>query len=87
MEAITQPNVDVHLTSVTKITADGLVGEDGTEVSGIDTLVLATGFDTTYRPKFKVVGRNGVSIQEKLTPDPNTYLGVAVPDIPNYLCK
>lgn len=79
MEAITQPNVDVHFTAVTKITPDGVVGKDGTHITGIETLVLATGFDTTYRPRFKVVGRNGVTIQEKLTPDPNTYLGVAVP--------
>ncbi|OAG34167.1 hypothetical protein AYO21_11699 [Fonsecaea monophora] len=96
MEALNKDNVDVHFTAVTKITEDGIVGADGSVVTGLDTIVFATGFDTTYVPRFKIVGRNGVTLQQKFTPNPDSYLGVAIPvyanrggnelaDIPNYL--
>jgi hypothetical protein len=54
MEALKQPNVDAHFTPVVQITPDGPVGADGTTTK-VD-IICATGFDTTYRPAFKLVG-------------------------------
>ena len=79
MKAIQEPNVDVHFTAVSKITEDGLVGEDGIERK-VDTIVCATGFDTTYRPRFPIVGKNGIDLRDKWKICPEGYLGLAVPE-------
>jgi cation diffusion facilitator CzcD-associated flavoprotein CzcO len=50
MNAIQQPNVNVHFTGVSEITETGVIGEDGIERE-VDTIVCATGFDVTYRPQ------------------------------------
>lgn len=84
MVAIQKDNVDVHFTSVVSCTEDGVVGEDGTERK-VDTVVCATGFDVSYRPRFRLEGRNGVDLREKWKICPESYLGLAVPDFPNML--
>jgi hypothetical protein len=84
MMAIQEPNIDVHFTPVVKITEDGVIGEDGIERK-CDTVVCATGFDVTYRPRFPLVGRNGVDLADKWKECPEAYLGVAIPDIPNLI--
>ena len=82
--AIQKPNVDVHFTPVVKITETGLVGEDGTSVD-VDTIVCATGFDVSYRPRFPIVGKNGVELADKWKICPEGYLGLGVPDMPNFI--
>ena len=61
MEAIQKDNVDVHFTPVEKITEKGVVGGDGVERE-VDTIICATGFDVTYRPRFPIVGQNGIDL-------------------------
>ena len=62
--AIQKENVDVHFTPVEKITEKGVVGGDGIERE-CDTIVCATGFDVSYRPRFPIVGKNGVELADK----------------------
>lgn len=61
-----------------------MVGKDGTEVF-VDTIVCATGFDVSYRPRFPIRGKNGVDLAAKWSVCPEAYLGLAVPDMPNFL--
>lgn len=84
MIAIQKPNVDVHFTAVNKITEDGVVGEDGVERK-VDTIVCATGFDVSYRPRFPVVGQNGTDLADKWKICPEGYLGLAIPEFPNFI--
>jgi cation diffusion facilitator CzcD-associated flavoprotein CzcO len=84
MKAIQEPNVDVHFTHVTEITEDGLIGADGVERK-VDTIVCATGFDVTYRPRFPVIGKNGTNLQDKWAVHPESYLGLGVPEMPNFI--
>lgn len=84
MEAIQKDNVDVHFTAVTEITEKGVIGGDGKERE-VDTIVCATGFDVTYRPRFPVIGKNGVDLAQKWEKEPESYLGLACPDMPNWL--
>lgn len=84
MEAIQKENVDVHFTHVAKITKDGVVGGDGVERK-IDTIVCATGFDVTYKPRFPVIGKNGVNLYDKWKDTPESYLGLGCPDMPNFV--
>lgn len=82
MLAIQEENVDVHFTPVVSCTEDGVVGEDGVERK-VDTIVCATGFDVTYRPRFPIIGKNGVNLADKWKGCPEAYLGVCIPDMPN----
>ena len=75
MEAIQKENVDVHFTPVTSCTEKGVVGEDGVERE-VDTIVCATGFDVSYKPRFPMVGKNGVDLKEKWKVCPESYLGL-----------
>ena len=84
MMAVQEPNVDVHFTHVEEITEDGLVGGDGIKRK-VDTIVCATGFDVTYRPRFPVIGKNGVDLRKKWAAAPEGYLGLGVPDMPNFM--
>ncbi|KAJ4376381.1 hypothetical protein N0V83_001664 [Neocucurbitaria cava] len=84
MLAIQKPNVDVHFTAVDEITETGVIGNDGVERE-VDTIVCATGFDVTYRPRFPVIGRNGVDLYEKWKDEPESYLGLGCPDMPNWI--
>jgi hypothetical protein len=59
MNAIQNDNVDMHFMAVASITPDGVVGDDGVERK-CDTIVCATGFDVGFRPRFPVIGKNGV---------------------------
>lgn len=49
----------------------------------IDSDVIS-GFDTTFRYDFPVIGRNGVNLRDKYTPHPRTYLSVAIDGFPNW---
>ncbi|KAK5550925.1 hypothetical protein LTR46_011068 [Exophiala xenobiotica] len=84
MAAIQKPNVTVHFTAVNQITENGVIGADGV-FREVDTIVCATGFDVSYRPRFPIIGRNNVSLAEKWKKVPEGYLGLAVPDMPNLI--
>lgn len=62
MMAIQEKNIDVHFTAVASCTENGVVGEDGVERK-VDTIVCATGFDVSYRPRFPIVGKDGVDLK------------------------
>ncbi|KAH8798516.1 flavin-binding monooxygenase [Xylogone sp. PMI_703] len=84
MNAIQQHNVNVRFTGVQRITPDGVVGDDGVEVK-CNTIVCATGFDVSHRPRFPVVGKNGVDLREKWKYYAEAYFGLACPDMPNWI--
>ena len=64
MTAVQKPNVDVHFTPVESITEKGVVGGDGKERE-VDTIICATGFDVSYRPRFPIIGQNGTDLADK----------------------
>jgi cation diffusion facilitator CzcD-associated flavoprotein CzcO len=84
MEAIQNSNADVHFTAVDEITEKGVIGNDGTE-GEVDNIVCATGFAVLYRPRFPVVRRNGVDLREKWKEAPESCLGLACPEMPNWM--
>lgn len=78
MQAIQGDNVDVHFTPVVSVTEDGVIGGDGVERK-CDVIVCATGFDTSYRPPFPVIGKNGINLQDKWKDESYGYLGLGCP--------
>ncbi|OQU93791.1 hypothetical protein CLAIMM_00261 [Cladophialophora immunda] len=84
MRALCKDNVSVHFTEAARITDTGVVGGDGIERE-CDTIICATGFDVSHRPQFPIVGLNGVDLRDKWAKVPESYLGIGIPDFPNYM--
>jgi hypothetical protein len=68
-----------HITQVTK---SGCV-VDGIE-HPLDVLICATGFDTSFRPRFPIIGRDYANLAEEWQDEPRSYLGLAAHKFPNY---
>jgi cation diffusion facilitator CzcD-associated flavoprotein CzcO len=86
LEALVQDNVELRWDSVQSITEKGILLKSGVEKE-YDAIVCATGFDTTFKPAFPVIGRHGVDLAQKWTEEqPKAYFGISVPDMPNYFC-
>ncbi|KAI8155151.1 FAD-binding monooxygenase [Colletotrichum sp. SAR 10_70] len=86
LEALTKDNVRVVTNDVEKIVPDGIRLTNG-EIIPVDTLICATGFDLSFCPRFKLIGRDGENIDEKWKDVPEAYLSVAVPGFPNYFSE
>ncbi|TDZ35544.1 FAD-binding monooxygenase moxY [Colletotrichum trifolii] len=84
LEALCEDNVTVVSSSIREITPNGIRTADGTEHE-LDVIVCATGFDVSWRPRYPTIGRNGVSLSEYWKDVPNTYLSLAVANMPNYV--
>jgi cation diffusion facilitator CzcD-associated flavoprotein CzcO len=50
-----------------------------------DVIIAATGFDTSFRPRFSIVGSGGVDLKELWASNPVSYMGTGVAGFPNYL--
>ena len=83
LEALVEDNVDFVSDKIVSIIPKGVVLENGRTIE-IDALVCATGFNASAPPPFHVYGKNGVSVQERFKPHPETYLGMAVNGFPNF---
>lgn len=84
LEALSQDNVHVTNETITEITETGVKLASGSEVH-VDALACATGFRTSAPPPFEVVGRDGVTLAQRWSPHPESYLSVMVDGFPNYL--
>ena len=83
LESLTKPNVTTSYSGIKQVTPTGCVTDDNQEHS-FDVLICATGFDTSYRPQFPVVGRNNVDLRKEWKDEPRSYLGLAAHGFPNY---
>ncbi|KAI0799432.1 hypothetical protein GGR55DRAFT_668922 [Xylaria sp. FL0064] len=84
LESLTKPNVEVVFGTVDSLTERGCLCDDGKEYP-VDVLICATGFDTSFRPRFPIVSHVGENLQDKWATDPQSYLGVAAAGFPNFL--
>lgn len=86
-ETYNRPNVklvNLRANPIERITPNGIRMSDGT-LHELDTLVLATGFDamTGALLRIDVRGSGGVSLAEKWSAGPRTYLGIGMVGFPN----
>ncbi|MFN8025612.1 MAG: NAD(P)/FAD-dependent oxidoreductase [Acidimicrobiia bacterium] len=82
--ALKQDNVKLVPRAVSAITPKGVVDADGVEHE-LDVIVLSTGFQpTNYLTHLEVVGRRGRTIHEYWDGEPRAFLGVTVPEFPNF---
>lgn len=83
LESLTKPNVEVVYGEINSVTEKGCLCDNGQEYP-LDVLICATGFDTTFKPRFPVINPQGENLQDKWATEPESYLGVAAADYPNY---
>ncbi|KAK0189909.1 hypothetical protein F5146DRAFT_1139405 [Armillaria mellea] len=77
LEALKLPNVNLIHDTIKKVTPTGIVTEGGIE-RPVDRLILATGFDTSFRPGYELRGKDSVDLREVWVHRPKAYLSIAV---------
>lgn len=89
LSAITAPNVTIAFGPIAKITAHGVISASDPDCHHeLDILICATGFNTTYTPRFPILNAGGLNLQDKWSPKrgrPAAYFATAAPDYPNYM--
>ncbi|EEU44226.1 uncharacterized protein NECHADRAFT_48557, partial [Fusarium vanettenii 77-13-4] len=84
LEALTQSNVTVERTPIVRVVPEGIELENG-ELVELDVLACATGFDVSWAPRFPIIGRKGINLQEEWSKTrASAYMALAVPNFPNY---
>ncbi|KAF4555237.1 Flavin-binding monooxygenase-like protein 6 [Elsinoe fawcettii] len=83
LESFLRPNCHLTNSPITSISETGVHTADG-KFYECDVVVCATGFDVSHRPRFPIVGLNGIDLSKTWADDPKSYVSVAVPNIPNY---
>lgn len=83
LEALTGEKTTYYTDGIRQITPRGFIDPSGQEIE-VDVIVCATGFDTSFRPRFPIIGLNGVKLNEQWKDHPSSYISVGVANMPNY---
>ena len=83
LEAFLKPNVHLTSSKITNVDATGILTEDDTYYD-FDVIICATGFNIAQIPPFPIIGRDGVSLADKWSFEPESYLSIMCPGMPNY---
>ncbi len=77
--------VDIRANPIEEITPTGIITGEGERE--LDVIVFATGFDAMTGPLLKpeIVGRGGLTLREKWSAGPVSYLGLSTAGFPNML--
>ena len=81
--AFNRPNLELVTDPITRLTEGGVVTADGKERM-VDTVILATGYETTkFLSALEVTGRNGIHINDAWKDGAQAHLGVMTTGFPN----
>jgi hypothetical protein len=83
LEALVKDNVQPVFSGIKNVVPEGIITDDGA-LHKMDVLVCATGFQVAFRPAFKVVNGDGVTLDDDWGKGPNLYLGLSAPRFPNF---
>ncbi|KAJ1331135.1 hydroxyversicolorone monooxygenase [Microdochium nivale] len=83
LQSLQQPNVELYTDSIARVVESGIELRSG-ELVEVDAIICATGFDTSFVPRFPILGRHG-NVQDIMAADvPRGYMSCALPRVPNY---
>ena len=86
LRTLTRPDVELIRLGIDHIETDGVVDVEGT-LHPADVIIYATGFKATELLwPLEIRGRGGVDLRETWGDRPAAYLGITVPDFPNFFC-
>lgn len=83
LHALQEANVESVFAGIEKVSADCLVA--GGVSRKADVIVAATGFNTSFRPRFPILGVDGVDLRDAWKDTATSYMGTGVAGFPNYL--
>ena len=86
LQAVQMPNVSIERNPIQRIDSRGIRTVDG-NLHEFDIIICATGFDTSFRPRYPIIGRQENDLRELWKNTPEAYLGLAVSGFPNYFSK
>jgi 4-hydroxyacetophenone monooxygenase len=79
-----RPNVHLLTDTISRITPKGVVTADGVEHE-VDAIVYGTGFQASrFLTPMRITGRHGTDLHDHWAGDARAYLGITVPDFPNF---
>jgi cation diffusion facilitator CzcD-associated flavoprotein CzcO len=84
--ALARPNVSLHTKDdgIAEINERGILTTKGQQID-LDLIVYSTGYDATDGViSYPVIGKGGVSVQDKWREFPRAYLGTTLPGFPNF---
>jgi cation diffusion facilitator CzcD-associated flavoprotein CzcO len=82
LEALVEDNVEFVHDSIKRFTEAGIETVDGKHRE-YDAIICATGFDTSFRPRFPLIGLDNVDLREKYKDEPDTYMSLGIEGFPN----
>jgi 4-hydroxyacetophenone monooxygenase len=86
LRTLTRDDVELIRTPIDRIEADGIVTADGVRHYA-DVIIFATGFHATEALwPMTITGRGGQDLREGWGERPSAYLGITVPEYPNFFC-
>ncbi|KAI1787787.1 hypothetical protein LXA43DRAFT_682179 [Ganoderma leucocontextum] len=77
LEALCKDNVDFLSSPIKWFTESGIETEDGAR-QDLDIVFCATGYDMSWQLPFSIIGRDGLTLNEKWKDYPVSYLSFAV---------
>ncbi|KAK3719990.1 hypothetical protein LTR37_004113 [Vermiconidia calcicola] len=84
LEALVAENASIFTEELERLTEKGFIDAEGTEHEA-DVIICATGFDTTWVPRFPFINGKGVDLKDMWTPNNvSSYLSIGVPTFPNH---
>ncbi|KAF9006158.1 hypothetical protein BDQ17DRAFT_1389720 [Cyathus striatus] len=83
LETIRSKKVEVVFGGIDRITENGCLASNEKEYP-VDVLICATGFNTSYVPRFPIVGLEGRNLIEEWSNDAKSYFGIGAAGFPNY---
>jgi 4-hydroxyacetophenone monooxygenase len=86
LRALKRDNVQLVTDSIREINETGLRTGSG-EQHDVDVIIYGTGFHASrFLWPMKVVGRDGLVLEEHWAGDPRAYFGITIPHFPNLFC-
>ncbi|KAK4145439.1 putative sterigmatocystin biosynthesis monooxygenase stcW [Dichotomopilus funicola] len=83
LQALSKPNVAVRRSGIKRFVEEGIELDSG-EILKVDAIVCATGFNTSFTPRFPIIGRED-NLQDRWKKEtPKAYMSCAVAGLPNY---
>ena len=83
LEALCAKNCEIIWGELEMFTERGIRTASGVEHE-FDVIICATGFHMGFVPRFPIIGRDGINLQDTWSQNPACYMSVIAEDMPNY---
>nr|BFD43238.1 hypothetical protein FFPRI1PSEUD_47370 [Pseudomonas sp. FFPRI_1] len=84
LKTFDKPQVELLTQGIQRITEQGIQTRDGQQ-HPVDTIIYGTGFAATeFLSPMRIIGRNGLELNQAWQQGAAAYLGISVPQFPNF---